>query len=101
MNKKTIITALLAHVAVLIAFIILLGHGQESKKVVDTSKASKDSVEPMKQNDEVLTALLQFDISEKKIIFRKEVYVSAPGTCVSALRTCISAPETYVPRPKT
>ena len=41
MNKQSIITSLLAHVAALIVFIILLGHGQESKKVVDTSKASK------------------------------------------------------------
>ena len=59
MNKKTIITALLALVAVLIVFIILIGHKQDTKKVAKTSKASKDSVEAMKQNDDVLT----YDIS--------------------------------------
>ena len=64
MNKKTIITALLALVTVLIVFIMLMGHGQEKKKVVDTSKASKDSVESMKQNDDVLT----YDISSMQDI---------------------------------
>ena len=59
MNKKTIITALLALVAVLIVFIILIGHKQDTKKVAKTSKVSKDSVEAMKQNDDVLT----YDIS--------------------------------------
>ena len=59
MNKKTIITALLALVAVLIVFIILIGHKQDTKKVAKTSKASKDSVEAMKQNDDVLA----YDIS--------------------------------------
>ena len=59
MNKQTIITALLALVAMLIVFIILMGHKQDTKKVVNTSKASKDSVESMKQNEEVLT----YDIS--------------------------------------
>lgn len=54
MNKKTIIIALLALVAVLIVFIIMMGHGQESKKAVDTSKDSKYPVELMKPNDEVL-----------------------------------------------
>ena len=57
--KQSIITALLALVSVVIVFIILMGLGHESKKVVNTSKASKDSVEPMKQTDEILT----YDIS--------------------------------------
>lgn len=64
MNKKSIFTALLAIAAVLIVFIIFMEHGQESKKVIDTSKASKESVEAMKQNDEVLT----YDISSLKDI---------------------------------
>lgn len=62
MNKKAIITVLFALVAVLIVFIILMGHGQECKKVVDTFKVSQDSVEPMKKNDEALT----YDISSLK-----------------------------------
>ena len=53
--KQSIVTALLALVAVVIVFIILMGRGHESKKVVNTSKASKDSVEPMKNT---LSALI-------------------------------------------